>query len=70
MQQTFKSFLVLAFVLFFGGIFTAGIGLGLFEGVPAGLLVVGGVLLAVLSPAAALVGAAIDENAASRSVEQ
>ena len=62
-MQTFKSFLVLAFVLFFGGLFTAGIGLGLFDGVPASLLVTGGVLLAVVAPATALIGAAIEENA-------
>ena len=60
--QSFKSFLVLAFVLFFGGIFTAGIGLGLFDGVPASFLIVIGVLLAVLAPATALIGASLEES--------
>lgn len=63
-RQTFKSFLVLAFVLFFGGIFTAGLGLGLFDGVPASLLVILGVLLAVLAPATALIGASLEEGQA------
>lgn len=61
-MRSFKSFIVLAFVLFFGGIFTAGLGLGLFEGVPASFLVTIGVILAVIAPATALVGASIEEN--------
>lgn len=68
-MRSFKSFLVLAFVLFFGGLFTAGVGLGLFDGVPASLLVTGGVLLAVIAPATALLGAAMEENAATPAEE-
>lgn len=62
-MTSFKNYLTVAFVLFFGGIFTAGFGLGLFDGVVATLLVAAGVLLAVIAPATALVGAAIEEAA-------
>ena len=64
-NRSLKSFLVLAFVLFFGGIFTAGLGLGLLEGVPASFLVTVGVILAVIAPATALIGASLEENASS-----
>ncbi|MEL6184957.1 MAG: hypothetical protein AAFU79_10060 [Myxococcota bacterium] len=64
-MQSFRSFLILAFVLFFGGIFTAGMGLGLFDGVPASFLVTIGVLLAVIAPATALIGAALEEKKAT-----
>ena len=61
--RSFKAFLVLAFVLFFGGIFTAGLGLGLLDGVPASFLVTVGVILAVVAPATALIGASLEESA-------
>lgn len=60
-MTSFKNYLTAAFILFFGGIFTAGTGLGLSDGIAATLLVAAGVLLAVIAPATALVGAAIEE---------
>lgn len=61
-MPSFKSFLVLTFVLGFGGVFTAGIGLSAFEGVPSSFLVTVGVILAVIAPATALLGAALEER--------
>lgn len=61
-MNTLRVSLTTAFVLFFGGLLLAGLGLGLLDGVLSTLLVAAGVLLTVTAPAAALVGLSIDER--------
>lgn len=69
-NRSLKSFIILAFVLFFGGIFTAGMGLGLLDGVPASFMVTVGVILAVIAPATALIGASLEEGAQAAAAEE
>lgn len=57
-----KNYLTLAFTLFFGGLFVAGIGLALVEGVVGTLMVGAGVLLTVVAPVSALMGASAEES--------
>lgn len=62
-MTTLRLSITTAFVMFFGGLLIAGLGMGLFEGVLSTLLVTLGVLFTVVAPAAALVGLSIDERA-------